>query len=129
MTEAICDAAVGNAHILVIELEESYVQVLKEKYSRNAEIVHASAHLLPDLIQDRSWPRVDLIVSGLPFVLPNSVKKRLFDYLQLCTETGTIMRWFSYMPALMKPHYQQFDFRRHKFVLWNLPPMWVYTVN
>lgn len=128
-TEAICHAARPDAKIMAVELESTYIESLEHRYQEDAEVVHASADMLPDLLAQRKWPRVDLIVSGLPFVLPDDVKYRLFSFLQEATSSGTQLRWFTYMPPFMKPHYRAFDIRKHAFVAWNFPPMWIYRVN
>lgn len=128
-TQAICEAAGPRAKILVIDLESTYIEALRTRFQGRVDVVHGSADLLPELMEERGWPRVDLIVSGLPFVLPRKVKLRLFSFLEEATAGGTTMRWFTYMPALMKPHYKTLNLKKHAFVAWNFPPMWIYTVN
>lgn len=128
-TQAICESASPGAEILAIDLESTYVQALEMRFQGRVDVVHGSADALPELIEQRGWPRVDLIVSGLPFVLPREVKLRLFSFLESVTAEGTTLRWFTYMPALMKPHYRTLNLKKHAFVAWNLPPMWIYTVN
>ena len=128
-THALCEAASDDAKMILVELEESYIPSLTTRFSTRAEVVHGSAHTIEDLVAERGWPRIDLIVSGLPFVLPQSVKSPLFDFLLRCTEGGTVFRWFTYMPVAMKPHYQAFAFEKKSFVFWNFPPMWIFGVN
>jgi len=115
--------------VLVIELDQGYVQSLLGQYGDRFEIVQASAHELDDLVAERGWPKVDLIVSGLPFTLPKQVKTPLWQVLKGRTDSGTVYRWFTYMPPIMKRHYRQFDFRLVSRVWSNLPPMWIYSVN
>lgn len=119
----------SNAEVLAIELEQSYIEQLRGVGNTQLEVVQGSACELANHVERKGWPQVDLVVSSLPFVLPDTEKRKLFRYLQKCTESGTTMRWFTYMPAAMKPHYKEFDLRLHAFVLRNFPPMWVYTVN
>ncbi len=115
--------------VLVIELDSGYVRRLQEQYGGRFDIVQASACEFDALVLERGWPRVDLIISGLPFVLPEPVKASLWSALKRQTQQGTVYRWFTYMPPLMKRHYREFDMNLVRRVWANLPPMWIYSVN
>ena len=93
------------------------------------DIVQSSACRLESLLNERNWPHVDLVLSGLPFVLPGAVKKPMLSAIKGLTDRGTVFRFFTYMPPLMKPHYRMFQLRRVCFVLRNFPPMYIYSVN
>jgi len=115
--------------VMLIELNADYIPFLKSKYGDRFEIVQGSAENFEELVKSSGWPKVDLIVSGLPFTLPQSVKKPLYNSLLAQSQQGTIFRWFTYFPWLMKPHFKAFPFRCVKGVWFNLPPLWVYSVN
>jgi len=115
--------------VLVIELDPGYVARLQAQYGDRFEVVEASAHELDVLVADRGWPKVDLIVSGLPFSLPSEIRKALWKVLQGRTDEGTTYRWFTYMPPIMKWYYRQFNMHLVRRVWANLPPMWIYSVN
>ena len=115
--------------VLIVELEAGYVGRLRDQYGDRFDIVQASAAELDALLVQRNWPRVDLIISGLPFVLPDPVKAPLWNTLKRHTERGTVYRWFTYMPPLMKQHYKGFEMNLVRRVWANLPPMWIYSVN
>lgn len=117
------------AEVLVLELDEGYVSSLKSRFGERFDILQASAQDLDSLIKEKNWPRVDLVVSGLPFVLPKEVKGPLMTALKGLTDSGTVFRFFTYMPPLMKPHYRMFQLRCVRFVGQNFPPMWIYSVN
>ena len=118
-----------DAQVLVIELDAGYVAALKSRFGDRFDIVQASAADLKALLRSRNWPSVDLVVSGLPFVLPAEVKGAMLSALKELTECGTVFRFFTYMPPLMKPHYHMFDLQCLRFVWRNFPPMWIYSVN
>ncbi|MGB1670420.1 MAG: class I SAM-dependent methyltransferase, partial [Flavobacteriales bacterium] len=80
-TRELHDRLPKDCKVLVIELDPGYVQRLKEQYGDRFEIVQASAHELDDLVHERGWPKVDLIVSGLPFTLPPEIRKSLWSVL------------------------------------------------
>ena len=128
-TDILTDRLSQDCKVLLIELEESYIENLQTKYDNRFEVVQCSACELENLLKDRGIEHVDLIISGLPFNMPERVKIKLQKTLQSLTNKGTTMRWFTYFPWLMKKHYRQFNLRKACFVLWNFPPMWIYTVN
>ena len=118
-----------DCRVLLIELEESYIKNLEEKYDDRFEVIQSSACELDKILAERCVQNVDLVVSGLPFNMPNEAKKKLQSTLLNLTSNGTCMRWFTYFPWLMKKHYRQFEMSKACFVAWNFPPMWIYTVN
>ena len=128
-TRELHDRLPKDCKVLVIELDPGYVLRLKEQYGDRFEIVQASAHELDDLVRERGWPKVDLIVSGLPFTLPPRGPQVLVGRPASRTDQGTTYRWFTYMPPIMKRYYRQFDLHLVRRVWANLPPMWIYSVN
>jgi len=129
ITDILAEQLPSNCKILLIELEKEFIAPLQKKYDHRFEVVNCSASCLEDLLNERNVSQVDLVISGLPFTLPEDVKKPLYSTLLKLTEGGTCMRWFTYFPFLMKKHYKQFPFKKSCFVGWNFPPMWIYTVN
>lgn len=119
----------ANCKILLIELEEEFIKPLEQRLDDRFEVVKCSACNLESLLKDRGIKNVDLVISGLPYTLPSDVKKTLFSTLLELTRNGTHMRWFTYFPFLMKRHYSHFPMKKSCFVLWNFPPMWIYSVN
>ena len=128
-TQELYDRLPDHCQVLVIELEGDYLKELERRFGDRFHIVQASAHELESLIGERGWPRVDLVLSGLPFVLPKAVQERLWETLKRLTSEGTVYRFFTYMPPIMKRYYRDFDLRLVRGVAVNLPPMWIYSVN
>ena len=128
-TRELYDRLPADCKVLVIELDSGYVARLQEQFGDRFDIVQASAHELDDLVEARGWPKVDLIVSGLPFTLPPEIRKSLWSVLQGRTDQGTVYRWFTYMPPIMKWYYRQFNLHLVRRVWANLPPMRIYSVN
>ena len=115
--------------VIVIELNPDYIPHLRAAFGDRFEILQGSAADLDVYVEERGWPRIDLIVSGLPFTLPAEVMQPLMATLQRRTDAGAVYRCFTYFPRMMERHYRQFALRRVCPVLRNLPPMWIYTVN
>jgi phospholipid N-methyltransferase len=128
-TQELYDVLPADCQVLVIELEADYVAQLQARFGQRFQVVQASAHELEALIAERGWPRVDLVLSGLPFVLPKPVQQTLWSTLMRLTSQGTVYRFFTYMPPIMKRYYRDFDLRLVRGVAANLPPMWIYSVN
>lgn len=125
-TEHIVRCAKNNAKLLAIELEESYINSLEQRFGLAVEIVHASAHQLDELVEGRDWPRIDLVISGLPFNLPHEVRAPLFEALKRRIQSGMRYRCFTYCPPGMKRAYRDFSHPRPRLVWRNFPPMWIY---
>ena len=128
-TDILAEQLPNDCKVLLVELEESFIENLKTKYDNRFEVIQSSACELEALLRERDIKNVDLVISGLPFNMPEDVKIKLQNTLFLLTEKGTCMRWFTYFPWLMKRHYKKFNHKRAAFVAWNFPPMWIYTVN
>ena len=128
-TDLLSDRLPQNCRVLLIELEESYIENLSNKYDDRFEVIKSSACELDRILAERGIEKVDLVISGLPFNMPQGVKSKLQNTLLDLTSRGTCMRWFTYFPWLMKRHYKQFEMSKACFVAWNFPPMWIYTVN
>jgi len=114
--------------IVLIELENSYVDLLRYKFGDRVKVVHASAHLLEEIIEELKLPAADLIISGLPF-LTRHLNQLIFQSIQHQTDKGAIFRFFTYMPPAMKMVYRGINLRKVAFVWKNIPPMWVYGIN
>lgn len=128
-TDVLSEQLPKDCKVLLIELEEEYIQQLKGRYDERFEVIRCSACNLSRLLEERGVSNVDLIISGLPYTLPDEVKVPLYNTLLELTENGSCMRWFTYFPFWMKKHYTKFPLRKADFIAWNLPPMWIYTVN
>ncbi len=118
-----------NTKILLIEVEESYLKMLREQFGDKVIIERASAHLLDAMLTKHRIEKVSLIISGLPFSLPESIKGELFESIREHTGKGTIYRFFTYNPPMMKRAYKNLPVRKVSFVFRNIPPLWVYGIH
>lgn len=115
--------------IILIELEDTYVNLLRRKFGKRVIIENTSAHLLDEVLKRNNIEKVDLIVSGLPFSLPHEILEKLCISIKRQTDNGTIYRFFTYMPPIMKLAYTDLPIREVSFVSRNFPPLWVYGIN
>jgi phosphatidylethanolamine/phosphatidyl-N-methylethanolamine N-methyltransferase len=114
--------------IVLVELEHSYVHLLRLKFGNRVKVVHESAHLFEEILSELNLPKADLIVSGLPF-LARHLNQLIFNSIRHQTDKGAIFRFFTYMPPAMKLVYKGINLRKVAFVWKNIPPMWVYGIN
>lgn len=127
-TKEIIAQANPSTKIVVIELEESYLSVLERKFGDRILLENTSAHLLRDVLDKHGLEKVDLIVSGLPF-LKGEIKEKVDRTIMDFTEEGTIYRFFTYMPPIMKRVYKSMPIEKKNMEPWNMPPFWVYGIN
>ena len=117
-----------DAKIVLIELEESYVELLQNKFGKRVIAVHDGADRMNEILDELNLGSADLIISSLPF-LQKQISQRIFEAIQQQTNQGAIFRFFTYMPPVMKWFYQGMPLHKVKFVFKNIPPMWIYGIN
>jgi phospholipid N-methyltransferase len=127
-TRAILAVCKPGTTIILIDLEESYIDLLRQQFGSRVTVIHDSAHRLNEILAERNLSRADLIISSLPF-LQKEIHLEIFDAILKQTEQGAIYRFFTYIPAVMKWHYRDLPLHKVKFVLENIPPMWIYGIN
>jgi len=114
--------------IVLIELEESYVNLLQNKFGNRIIAIHDGADRMNEILKELNLSHADLIVSSLPF-LQKEISQKIFTAIQQQTNRGAIYRFFTYMPPVMKWFYQGMPLHKVKFVMKNIPPMWIYGIN
>ncbi len=114
--------------IVLIEIEDSYIKILKRKFGKRIIIENTWAHNMADVLDKHNINPVDLIISGLPFSGDEN-KKDLNNAILEQADQGAIYRFFTYMPGFMKKAYKDMPIEKYNFVFRNIPPMWIYGIN
>lgn len=127
-TEEIIRRSKPGTKIILIEIEKSYVRLLRKKFGKRVIVENSSAHLLDEVLAKHGLERADLIISGLPFP-PEKIKKQIFRSIRRQTDQGTIFRFFTYMPPVIKKVYKTLPIKKLFFVPRNFPPLWVFGIN
>lgn len=127
-TEQILAACRPDTTVILIEIEDSYVAILKDKFGDRVQVEQNSSHLLDEILAKYGKSHADLIVSGLPF-LPKEIKEPTYQSILRQAAQGAIFRFFTYMPPIMKMVYRDMPLREISFVAANIPPMWIYGMN
>lgn len=129
ITEEILRHAKPKTKIILVEIETIYVNHLRKKFGNKIIIEQTSAHLLENILQKHNIRKIDVIISGLPFAMPTIIFQKIIASIKAQTDKGTILRYLTYMPPIMKRHYKKLPIQKKAFVLKNFPPLWVYGVN
>jgi phospholipid N-methyltransferase len=124
-TEHIIKYAKPSTKIIVIEIEDVYVNLLQDKFKERIILEKDDVSNIEKIKQKHNIQKIDLIISWLPFLPAESIHKEIQDY----TAQGTIFRSFTYQPASFKKKYADFPIRYIGFTFLNVPPARVYGIN
>lgn len=125
-TKQIVEKSATDTKIILIELESSYIANLRKQFGSRVVIENTDANSLENVLKKHSVKQVDLIISSLPF---EAVNFELVKTITKMTKSGTIFRFFTYIPPAVKRVYKDLPIKIKSFVLRNIPPLWIYGVN
>ncbi len=128
-TKTYIDKIHPDTKVILFEIDDIYVQYLQNEFGNKVIIEHSSAHLMNEKLPLLGIEKVDLIISGLPFAIEKNIFKDIKKAIKEKTDEGTILRYFTYMPFIMKKYYTDLPTSKQRFVLKNVPPMWIYGIN
>ena len=116
-----------DAKLLVFEVNEKFCQKVREKIDDNRMVlIEDSAEHLPDHLERLGLPKVEFIVSAIPFVaLPKEVTFRI---LEVCKESliqGGLYIQMHYSLVLKKTYARIFGNVKVDFIPVNVPPAFV----
>lgn len=127
-TQKILEKRSGNTVIMLIENNEEFYKILKEKYikQRNIIIIHGSAENVQQYLLEYGIPCADYVVSGLPFAsLPNTVSKEILSNTLNVLKTDGEFVTFQYTKVkipFIRSYFSNVTLKRE---LRNLPPAYV----
>lgn len=127
-TKQILASCQPGTKMILIELEDSYIELLRHKFGDTVTVVHDSAHRMKEILSSFGYAHADVIVSSLPF-LPNPIRQQINNAILEQTKQGAAFRFFTYMPPIMKRFYTGMPIQKLAFVPWNFPPMWIFGIN
>jgi len=114
--------------VVLVEIDPKYAALLQERFGDRVLVEQTSVADLEALVAKHGG-KVDLIISGLPVVIPG-VTEKLLRVIKKCTDEGTIYRFFSYVPFLVRQVYKGLPVRKvSPCVLLNVPPLWVFEMH
>ena len=128
-TQAILDRLAPDGQVLAVDTNPSFVEHLKREIpDRRLMPVAASAERIDALAAEAGWPRVDAVVSGIPYsLLPRPVMRGILEASHRALGSGGIFVGYQYS-KMLRPHLLDvFGNVHYRAVLLNLPPAFVYT--
>ena len=128
-TEELLNQVQPGTNVILIEIQKDYIQILEKKYGDRVTIINKSAENLNDILSDLGIEKVDLIISGLPISLPKQIFTNILKGIKYHTEKGTVFRYFTYVPSIMKKYYEMMPIKKVSSVYRNFPPMHIYGIN
>jgi phospholipid N-methyltransferase len=128
-TQAILERLAPDGQILAVDTNPSFVEHLGRTIpDRRLHPVEASAERIDALAAEAGWPRVDAIVSGIPFsLLPKPVMRGILESSHRALAQGGIFVGYQYSKMLRPNLLDVFGNVHYRSVLLNLPPAFVYT--
>ncbi len=125
-----------DGHYLGIEQDRVFYSLLRERFP-SAQFHHGSVEDLAEILEERQWPCVDHIVSGLPFAsFPRDLVGRVLEVTARSLCAGGTFTTFQYIHAyamrsartVRRIMRRDFQLRQKRRVVFrNLPPAFVLT--
>ncbi len=118
----------ADARLIVFEINDEFIEGLKEIRDTRMEVISESAENIEKYIVENEIGKIDYIISSLPlammpkkeeYAILNSVKRAL-------TPNGTLVQ-FQYSIASLKKLKEIFDDVKIDFTPMNVPPAFVFT--
>jgi phospholipid N-methyltransferase len=131
-TQVILERLAPDGQILAVDTNPSFVELLKrEMPDRRLKPVEASAERIDALATEAGWPRVDAVISGIPYsLLPKPVMRGILEATRRALSAsgdGGVFVGYQYS-KMLRPHLLDvFGNVHYRSVLLNLPPAFVYT--
>ncbi|MBT3223648.1 MAG: SAM-dependent methyltransferase [Proteobacteria bacterium] len=126
----------ADAHFLALEPSSSLAGVLRQEFP-GIEVVERFAQDLPEIVEDWGYPKIDRILSGLPWtVWPQEVQDSIFDAIGATLKPDGQFVTFTYVHSQVLPGARQLlRTLRERFaevdttpIIWaNIPPAFVYV--
>ena len=131
-TQAILDALPPDGKLLAIDTNAGFVEHLRRQFrDPRLTVVEASAERVDELAREAGWPRVDAVVSGIPYsLLPKPVMRGILEATRRALASGGesgVFVGYQYS-KMLRPHLLDvFGNVHYRPVILNIPPAFVYT--
>lgn len=129
-TEKLIERRDSQTIILLVESNEKFYSLLKEKYreTNNVFVVCGSAENIELYLRKYGIPKVDYVISGLPFSsLPKNVSYEiLLNTVKILKEDGLFVtfQYTKFKKAFIKQFFSRLDIKREYR---NFPPAYIFS--
>lgn len=112
----------------VVVIEKDAVMRNKLKHMYPNFFYGSKAEQLEQLLKTHDLPQADCIISGLPFaIFPKELCQTIIENVTNSLKDGGIFVAFQYSPHMYKMLNKHFKKVNLKFVLFNVPPAFIYS--
>jgi len=129
-TQAILERLAPDGQLLAVDTNPAFIEQLRrEMPDPRLHPVEGSAERIDALVAEAGWPRVDAVISGIPYsLLPKPVMRGILQATRRALgESGGLFVGYQYS-RMLRPHLLDvFGNVHYRSVLLNLPPAFVYT--
>lgn len=130
VTKEILKRAHPDARIFVFEINNTFVETLRNINDPRLTIVHASAADAVAQLQKYGVSHAEYVVSTLPLaVLKDDVVENIFRAIKDVLKPGGLYMQIQYAPFLKKKIEKEFGKVKTLFVALNVPPAFVYVAK
>jgi phosphatidylethanolamine/phosphatidyl-N-methylethanolamine N-methyltransferase len=128
-TQAILDRLPPDGKLLALDTNATFIaQLRREIPDPRLMAIQASAEQLDALVAEAGWPRVDAVVSGIPYsLLPKPVARGILEAVRRSLAGGGVYVGYQYSRMLRPQLLDVFGNVHYRTVILNLPPAFVYT--
>lgn len=128
-TQAILDQLAPDGKLLAVDTNAAFIAHLRREIPDPRLVpVQASAEHLDTLVTEAGWPRVDAVVSGIPYsLLPKPVARAILESIRRSLVGGGVFVGYQYSRLLRPQLLDIFGNVHYRTVILNLPPAFVYT--
>ncbi len=128
ITHEILDQSNQNAKVIVIETNEIFCEQLEEIPDERLKVYNRSATDLRYILTKEGIDKADCIISSLPLaMIPEQPKIEIMEAIHNSMHEHTLYVQYQYSLASYQLLQTHFSSTKVDFVLFNLPPAFVYT--
>jgi phospholipid N-methyltransferase len=128
-TQAILERLAPDGQILAVDTNPAFISLLKRDMpDSRLHPVQGSAERIDELAAEAGWPRVDVVVSGIPYsLLPKPVMRGILQATRRALGENGLFVGYQYS-KMLRPHLlDAFGNVHYRPVFLNMPPAFVYT--
>ncbi|MBS8122330.1 class I SAM-dependent methyltransferase [Candidatus Vampirococcus lugosii] len=131
ITQEIIKNMKTDSKLILVELENSYVDMLFNRYSSysNIFVEKNTAENMFDILSKYEFPKLDIIISSLPILPEKNRTKLVNNILKADSQWGSVYRTITYMPFIFKKVYKNMGLELKERVISNFPPVWIRGKN
>lgn len=127
ITRAILKRMRPDARLIVLELNEAFIEECREIRDRRMTMRHACATTLPHVLLEMGLTHADHVVSSLPLaIMDEALVEQILEVSQTALAPGGMFLQYQYSLKHHAALQQRYDDVQLGFTLANIPPAFVY---